>query len=60
MKKSSESIAKKVNLERIRYANCWEDTSVLVEALQPAPGKRILSINVAAAHTSRNFSAVQG
>jgi S-adenosylmethionine-diacylglycerol 3-amino-3-carboxypropyl transferase len=28
----------------IRYANCWEDADVLCAALQPAPGKRILSI----------------
>lgn len=28
----------------LRYANCWEDASVLCEALRPAPGKRILSI----------------
>jgi len=44
VKQSSESIADKVSLERIRYANCWEDTSLLIEALQPAPGMRILSI----------------
>ena len=28
----------------IRYANCWEDASLLVKALKPASGKRILSI----------------
>ncbi len=28
----------------IRYAQCWEDADVLVEALQPGPGKRCLSI----------------
>jgi S-adenosylmethionine-diacylglycerol 3-amino-3-carboxypropyl transferase len=28
----------------IRYANCWEDPDVLCAALQPAPGKRMLSI----------------
>jgi S-adenosylmethionine-diacylglycerol 3-amino-3-carboxypropyl transferase len=28
----------------VRYANCWEDADILCEALQPAPGKRILSI----------------
>ncbi|HYK03960.1 MAG TPA: DUF3419 family protein [Thermoanaerobaculia bacterium] len=28
----------------IRYANSWEDADVLCEALQPAPGKRMLAI----------------
>ncbi len=28
----------------VRYANCWEDADILVEALQPEPGKRMLSI----------------
>jgi S-adenosylmethionine-diacylglycerol 3-amino-3-carboxypropyl transferase len=28
----------------LRYANSWEDADVLCEALQPAPGKRILAI----------------
>lgn len=28
----------------IRYANCWEDADVLCAALEPSPGKRILSI----------------
>lgn len=28
----------------IRYANCWEDSTILSEALQPAAGKQILSI----------------
>ena len=28
----------------IRYANCWEDADVLCGALQPGPGKRVLSI----------------
>ena len=28
----------------IRYANCWEDADVLCAALEPAPGKRFLSI----------------
>ncbi len=28
----------------IRYAQCWEDADILVQALQPAPGKRALSI----------------
>jgi S-adenosylmethionine-diacylglycerol 3-amino-3-carboxypropyl transferase len=28
----------------VRYANCWEDADVLVAALQPGPGSRVLSI----------------
>lgn len=28
----------------IRYANCWEDTEILLEALQPGPNKCFLSI----------------
>jgi S-adenosylmethionine-diacylglycerol 3-amino-3-carboxypropyl transferase len=34
----------RVSLDLIRYANCWEDADILCEALEPAPGKRILSI----------------
>lgn len=40
----SEELADKVAFDRVRYANCWEDGALLLEALQPAPGKRILSI----------------
>ncbi len=28
----------------VRYANCWEDPQLLIDALKPAPGKRFLSI----------------
>ncbi len=31
----------------IRYANSWEDADLLCEALQPAPGKRMLAIAAA-------------
>jgi len=34
----------KVAFDLIRYANCWEDANVLLEALDPKPGSRILSI----------------
>lgn len=34
----------RVRFDFIRYANCWEDTDLLIEALRPAPGRRILSI----------------
>lgn len=40
----AESIEQRATFELIRYANCWEDADVLCKALQPAPGKRILSI----------------
>lgn len=29
---------------RLNYAQCWEDTRMLVAGLRPAPGRRILSI----------------
>ncbi|MHC4959227.1 MAG: DUF3419 family protein [Planctomycetota bacterium] len=38
------SIVTTVDLRLIRYANCWEDADILCEALQPAPGKRLLSV----------------
>ncbi len=44
MTELSADVAKRVAFDRIRYANCWEDSALLVEALQPAPGRRILSI----------------
>ena len=39
-----ERIEERATFELIRYANCWEDADVLVAALAPAPGARILSI----------------
>ncbi|MBI1305165.1 MAG: DUF3419 family protein [Bacteroidetes bacterium] len=33
-----------VRHDYIRYANCWEDADVLLEALQLKPGNRVLSI----------------
>jgi S-adenosylmethionine-diacylglycerol 3-amino-3-carboxypropyl transferase len=33
-----------VDFSFVRYANCWEDPHLLIEALKPAPGNRILSI----------------
>jgi S-adenosylmethionine-diacylglycerol 3-amino-3-carboxypropyl transferase len=41
---SRELIESRVSFDIIRYANCWEDADILVEALQPSKGKRILSI----------------
>ena len=40
----SATIERRVALDRIRYANVWEDADVLCEALRPAPGRRFLSI----------------
>jgi S-adenosylmethionine-diacylglycerol 3-amino-3-carboxypropyl transferase len=33
-----------VDFSFVRYANCWEDAELLIQALRPAPGKRFLSI----------------
>ena len=41
---ASTDVAERVAFDRIRYANCWEDSALLVAALEPAPGRRILSI----------------
>jgi S-adenosylmethionine-diacylglycerol 3-amino-3-carboxypropyl transferase len=35
----------------IRYAQCWEDSDVLIAALEPGPGKRCLSIASAGDNT---------
>jgi S-adenosylmethionine-diacylglycerol 3-amino-3-carboxypropyl transferase len=40
----TERIEERARFDLIRYANVWEDAGVLVEALRPAPGKRMLSI----------------
>ena len=37
-------IEERARFDLVRYANCWEDAAVLVRALDPAPGRRILSI----------------
>ena len=39
-----DHLDKRVQFDFVRYANCWEDADILCEALQPAPGKRFLSI----------------
>ncbi len=44
MTELSAAVASRVAFDRIRYANCWEDSALLVEALRPEPGRRILSI----------------
>src|SRR4051794_32813791 len=40
----SNRVESRVDFSPIRYANCWEDADILCDALQPAAGKRILSI----------------
>ena len=44
MVSNSQHIRERTSFDFVRYANCWEDADVLCEALQPAPGKRVLSI----------------
>jgi S-adenosylmethionine-diacylglycerol 3-amino-3-carboxypropyl transferase len=39
-----DRIEERTSFSYIRYANCWEDAEILLEALQPGPGKRFLSI----------------
>jgi S-adenosylmethionine-diacylglycerol 3-amino-3-carboxypropyl transferase len=40
-----------VSFEMIRYANCWEDPFILIEAMKDAEGKRIMSIASAGDNT---------
>jgi S-adenosylmethionine-diacylglycerol 3-amino-3-carboxypropyl transferase len=37
-------VAARADFSQIRYAQCWEDADILVQALQPQEGKRCLSI----------------
>ncbi|HOX05769.1 MAG TPA: DUF3419 family protein [Planctomycetota bacterium] len=39
-----ERIEDRARFDLIRYANCWEDADVLCTALEPRPGRRVLSI----------------
>ena len=41
---SADRIESRARFDYIRYANVWEDADVLCQALQPGPGRRILSI----------------
>jgi S-adenosylmethionine-diacylglycerol 3-amino-3-carboxypropyl transferase len=43
--------AERADFSGIRYAQCWEDADVLLEALAPGPGKRCLSIASAGDNT---------
>lgn len=40
-------LTEKVSFDLIRYANCWEDADVLLEALAVKPGGKVLSIGSA-------------
>ena len=44
---TDQSTIPDVDFSFVRYANCWEDARLLIDALRPAPGKRILSIGSA-------------
>jgi S-adenosylmethionine-diacylglycerol 3-amino-3-carboxypropyl transferase len=41
------AIEARLKMDSIRYANCWEDADVLCLALEPQPGRRILSVGSA-------------
>ena len=41
---SSEVNIPAADFSFVRYANCWEDAALLIGALRPAPGMRLLSI----------------
>jgi S-adenosylmethionine-diacylglycerol 3-amino-3-carboxypropyl transferase len=43
--------AERADFSGIRYAQCWEDADILLDALQPGPGKRCLSIASAGDNT---------
>ena len=38
------ALKESVNFDLIRYANCWEDAEILMEALDVQPNSRVLSI----------------
>lgn len=42
---------RRADFSGIRYAQCWEDADILLEALDPGPGKRCLSIASAGDNT---------
>ena len=41
---AANQIQHRATFDFVRYANCWEDADILVAALRPRPGARILSI----------------
>ena len=46
-----DGIQHRTNFDFVRYANCWEDADILVTALRPQPGSRVLSIASAGDNT---------
>lgn len=42
-----DTIEHRADFDLVRYASCWEDADILLEALQAGPGKRVLSIAAA-------------
>lgn len=53
----SDRIDQRARFDLVRYANVWEDAEVLIAALRPAPGRRILSI---ASAGDNSFSLLAG
>jgi S-adenosylmethionine-diacylglycerol 3-amino-3-carboxypropyl transferase len=47
----TSEVAQAVDFHFIRYAQCWEDADILVEALDPQPGQTCLSIASAGDNT---------
>jgi S-adenosylmethionine-diacylglycerol 3-amino-3-carboxypropyl transferase len=44
MNRTAHGLSKKVDLNILRYANCWEDADVLLQALELKGGERIFCI----------------
>lgn len=44
-------VSQRADFSAIRYAQCWEDADILFAALEPAPGKKCLSIASAGDNT---------
>ena len=48
---SEAEISRKARFDKIRYAQCWEDADILLEALDIEPGHTCLSIASAGDNT---------
>jgi S-adenosylmethionine-diacylglycerol 3-amino-3-carboxypropyl transferase len=48
---ADNQIQHRTTFDFVRYANCWEDADILVAALHPRPGTRVLSIASAGDNT---------
>ena len=53
----SKHIKDRADFGLVRYANCWEDADILCNALEPAEGKRFLSV---ASAGDNSFSLIAG